>query len=279
MEYHPWKLTRSLYSQRGTKIYETTDSRWVIKVTEDDARSLYELQILLRILAAPPRHSIKPPPSTYGLYGRTPMAGWYAMKRYDGCVERNAFCTTHWRTLAIHVLQFIQDLHHDHRLVHMDIKKTNILVDTDNTEFVVADYEHAESPDSSMAVTCDDDHLWYYMSMGAELYEPVFAWRFDLVALGYLLASLTVEPNDWTFEQECWEKRHGRGQSQEMVLALRTSELAGLEPAVQAYMRRIMDVAWDAPAPPSRAFYRELEALFDGAKIDTCDDGGMRHIR
>jgi hypothetical protein len=263
MDYSPWSITTTLYNKRGTKIYETTDSRWVLKVIGDETQSLYELQILLRIIADPPRHSIKLPPSLYGLYGRIPTAGWYAMKRYNGCVEVNDFCKTQWQTLAIHVLQFLQDFHHGHGLLHMDIKKANILVDTDKTEFIVADYEHAEPPDPKHTADYDENHQWYYLAMGAEIDEPLYSWRFDLVALGYVLVSLTIEPAAWTFEQECWDRRAGKsGLLYDELVALRTQELSGANSMLCKYLERVATVSWAAKEPPSRQFYKSLEALF-----------------
>jgi serine/threonine protein kinase len=185
------------------------------------------------------------------------------MKRYDGCVEVNDFCKTHWRTLAIHVLQFLQDFHHAHGLLHMDIKKPNILVDTDKIEFIVADYEHAEPPSSLRTTDYDENHLWYYLAMGAEIDEQLYSWRFDLVALGYLLASLTVEPKAWTFERKCWNRRDGKNaMPHEELVALRAQELRGANPIVCTYMDRLATVSWTAKEPPPRQFYKDLETLF-----------------
>ena len=263
MDFSPWNVTNVLYNRRGTKIYETSDSRWVLKVIGDETQSLYELQILLRIIASVPRHSIALPPSRYGLYGRTQVAGWYAMKRYDGCVEINEFCKTQWQTLAIHVLQFLQDFHHGHGLLHMDIKKANILVDIDRTDFVVADYEHAEPPDSKRTADYDANHQWYYLAMGAEIDQQLYSWRFDLVALGYVLASLTVEPQCWTFEQKCWDRRTGKGGIlYDEMIAIRSAELSGANSAICKYLERVATIPWAAKEPPSRQFYKSLEAIF-----------------
>jgi len=244
-----------------TEILATSDCRWVIKSVSDTQRSTDELRIILAMLDKKPRHSIELPPA-YGLYGRTPEAGWFALKRYSGHVEVDPYCKNRWRILAIHILQFLQDFHHDHGMAHMDIKKSNILIDRDTHEFVVTDYEHAERPHARRTSVYDADYVWYYMAMGAEMDQPLVSWRFDLVALGYVLASLTVT-SDWTFEKICWNKRKGKGggMSTDEVLALRSNELQGADPVVLAYMDRVKEVAWDATVPP-RDFYKSLEALF-----------------
>lgn len=262
MDYGPWGITTLLYSKRGTEIYSTSDVRWVLKAVDDEQRSLDELRVILAIYYKRPRYAIALPPSLYGLYGRTPNTGWYALKRYAGHVELDPYCKERWRTLAIHVLQFLQDFHHDHGLLHMDIKRANILIDRERQAFVVADYEHADRPSTTLTTSYTDSYKWYYMAMGAELDQPLLSWRLDLVALGYLVASLTVEKSAWTFEQACWDKRDGSGLPSEEVVGLRLQELANVDSTVLAYLEHIKEVDWSAKEPPARSFYVELEELF-----------------
>jgi serine/threonine protein kinase len=262
MDYGPWAITSVLHSKRGTDIFGTTDFRWVLKVVDNSQRSIDELRVVLAIVDKRPRHSIEFPPSMYGLYGRTPSAGWFALRRYSGHVDIDTYCRDRWRIIAVHVLQFLQDFHHDHGLAHMDIKKANILINHDKHDFVVADYEHAETPHTRLTSSYEDEYKWYYMSMGAELDEPLISWRFDLVALGYILASLTSPPQSWQFEKICWDKRRGRGPSTEEALALRAADLASVNPVVADYLEKVKAVEWFLPDPPSRAFYKSLESLF-----------------
>jgi len=186
------------------------------------------------------------------------------MKRYTGEVSLNDFCKANWRILAIHILQFLQDFHHVHRLVHMDIKKGNILYDMAGLNFVAADYEHAEAPSFTHTRHFDDDHKWYYIAMGAELDQPLYSWRLDLVALGYVLGSLTTEPQAWTFEQICWDKRTKPGSLTEAeAIYQRNREIADIiEPQIKAYLALVATLAWDAKDPPPRSFYEELEVIF-----------------
>ena len=88
---------------------------------------------------------------------------------------------------------------------------------------------------------------------------------FDFVALGYLLASLTVDPDCWTFEQKCLDRRDKKGgiMYDEMV-ALRAQELGGVNSVIYKYLERVATVSWTAKEPPPRQFYKSLEALFLG---------------
>lgn len=263
MAYGPWIVTGTLYSRNGTYIYSTVMSQYVIKVMKHDKQLLNEMRVLFSILEAPPRHSLSLPKKVYYLYGQTPEAGWYAMKRYDGHVERNSYCKTHLQTIARHCLQFLQDFHSTQRLVHMDIKRGNILCDMDNTEFVLVDYELADSPSSKQLHELPDDYKWYYFGYGAEMDQPLISWRFDLVALGYVLASLTVAEEDWTFEEESEKKRREKTDStEEELITKRAASLAKADPIVLTYMDKLKEVPWDSKEPPSRMFYEQLEALF-----------------
>lgn len=269
MAYGPWIVSGTLYEKDGTYIYATTNVSYVLKFMTHAEQLLDEMRLLLMIYHNRPRHSIELPKELYGLYGQTTEGGWYAMKRYTGCVDRGStYCKTLWRLVAQHCLQFLQDFHTTYNLVHMDIKRANILVDTHKKEFVVTDYELAESLTSSAYPVLlrdnKDDYKWYFFMYGAELDQPIVAWRFDLAALGYVLASLTAPEEAWTFEADCELKRVGGGSgiTEDELVAKRAAALATADPAVLAYFERIKEVAWDAKLPPSRAFYEELEALF-----------------
>ena len=268
MAYGPWIVSGTLYEKDGTFIYATTNVSYVLKFMTHKVQHLDEMRLLLTMYHNRPRYSIELPKELYGLYGQTSEGGWYAMKRYTGCVDRSSiYCRARWRFIAQHCLQFLQDFHTTYNLVHMDIKRANILVDTYKKEFVVGDYELAESLTSSAYPVLlrdnTDDYKWYFFMHGAELDQPIVAWRFDLAALGYVLASLTAPEEAWTFETDCELKRSSGSEISEAdLVAKRAAALATADPAVLAYFERIKEVAWDSKEPPSRALYEDLEALF-----------------
>jgi len=273
MDYTPWCPYTVLYKKNGTEIVETDYRDWVMKRVNDLPRIRSEIFILLDILKNAPRHSIEVPPLICRYYDYCNAGGWYVMKRYTDEVRCNSFCKEHWKTLAIHVLQFLGDLHHSHRKVHMDIKKGNIFYDKATCNFVVGDYELVQDVSSTITMNLDDSHRWYYLSMGAELTAQTCSWRMDLVALGYVLASLTAPA--WTFEQECFDHRTKEGGKLSMsdIIALRSKEMSEIDPIVTAYLGRVATIAWDSMEPPPRSFYDGLETLFvstseiDGAII------------
>ena len=267
MAYGPWIVMGTLYKKKDVHIYTTSNTGYVLKFMSHGTQLLDEMRLLLLTYNNRPRHSVALPKEIYGLYGQTSEGGWYAMKRYDGYVRCDSmFCRSRWRLIAHHCLQFLQDFHTTYRLVHMDIKRANILVDSYQKEFVVTDYELADTPEwqsQELLGSKENDYKWYYFMHGAELDQPLVSWRFDLVALGYVVASLTVPEEAWTFETDCELKRDGCTKIKEAdLVAKRAAALAKADPAVLAYFERIKEVAWDSKEPPSCAFYEELERLF-----------------
>lgn len=274
-DYIPWSIRQTLFRHRGTNIFQTQNPHWVLKDVEDTDRSIAELGVVLLLWRIPVRHSVELPRDIYRLYGRSPVSGWYALRHYDGHINTHStFCQTHWRTIARHCIQFLQDFHRGLGLVHLDIKKQNILCDVSTATFVVADYEHADKPDLIPTRDYDQCHVWYYLALGAEYDSPLKSWRTDFMALGYVLASITatILGNPWTFDKEFWRCKDENtpvvvgtlpDTDLNRLVRLRECEINGAHPIVLEYLRRIStSVSWSQERPPPQAFYGELEELF-----------------
>ena len=249
-----YNRTNCIYNKNGAMIYDVSSGH-VVKVIDDPEN--HEIRIVRRVMRAKIRSCIEFPEEN-----RSGM-DWYAMRRYDGHLEPDAFGQSHWRSIGVQVLAFLEDFHHGLGLVHMDIKKANILVDRMKGTVHVCDFANAESPAVVIRNLSTFEPLtkWYYVGFGGELDEPMVSWRTDLVALGYLLASL--QPGwSYRFESECWEKRAGRGiLSDEATLELRRNEMRRY-PVLEPYFARLTLLPWTAAEPPARSFYQELAALF-----------------
>jgi hypothetical protein len=243
---------RCIYNKNGSEIYDLSDGR-VVKIIHD--LDSFELAVvrLLRGMNPPLRSCVE-------ILPEPKECDRYAMRHYDGHIEVEAYTRFYWRSIGRQCLAFLEDFHHVTGMAHMDIKKANILINRQTNTFHVADFGNAEYPwkEPRLLREYDANTKWYYLAMGGELDQPVYSWRMDLVALGYMLASL--QPNYvGRFESECWEKREGRGiLTDEATLALRAKDVAALEP----YFARLTIVPWTAAAPPPCSFYQELAELF-----------------
>jgi len=246
--------TICIYNKNGAKIYDISGG-YVVKVISDPEN--HELRIVRRVMRESIRSCVEfPEENRSGI-------NWYAMRRYDGHLEADEFGRSQWRSIGVQILAFLEDFHHGLGMVHMDIKKTNILVDRQQGTVHVCDFANAESPAvvTRHLRTFDPNTKWYYIGFGCEFDQPMVSWRTDLVALGYLLASL--QPNwTWRFEAECWEKREGRGiLGEEATVELRRQEMRRY-PDLEPYFARLTLLPWTAVDPPARSFYQELAALF-----------------
>jgi serine/threonine protein kinase len=241
-----------IYDRNGSKIYDISGG-WVKKVL--DKQMAEELKIAVRVFDAKPRSSVLIREIGYD---------WYVMRRYDGTIQPGPFARSTWRQLAVQMLAFLEDFHHNVGLAHLDIKKGNVLVDLSNRTFHVGDFGNAERPTEAARSlsSFDDNTKWYYVAMGCELTEPHVSWRADFVALGYMLASLQLNEDIWQFEAECWKKRVMDGVlSDEALMELRRKEISRIY-ALEPYFARLVIVPWTAVEPPSRSFYQELAKLF-----------------
>jgi hypothetical protein len=110
------------------------------------------------------------------------------------------------------------------------------------------------------------DFLWYYLEFGAELEKPIASWRFDLTALGYLLARLCWNPeHSDTFIEMCRAaRREGPGSLTPIGLIIqRSHEMArGVGPLLYAYFDMLDAISWYDMDPPPRIFYQGLSSLF-----------------
>lgn len=270
----PWRL-RSPVS--NNTIYHTHDSDFVVKIIPapcqaTDEEIVPELEVLLAVFnnRSRIRHATEFPQRIADFCGTAPGYAWVAMRRYDGCVSLTAgtsvcqeFCRRNWRRLGQQVLAFLEDFHTVCRRVHMDIKAANILVSQEHLEFVVSDFGLSSFPDTRHLSDYTNDYLWYYLEFGAELDQPLIAWKTDLVALGFLLARLTwnSDMNETFIVQTRLARSEGSltSQSPVSIVNLRNTEMQrGVCARLREYFDVLGELEWTAAEPPPRSFYQRL---------------------
>lgn len=275
-QWGPWTATGEvLYDKNGVKIMVTTEPYYVIKVREKSDIAHDELGALCMIRRHRLNYAVHTPRAPTKFCGMTDTHVWFAMQRYAGCLAYDSYARDNWRRIAQDVLAFLTQLHRSCHLIHMDIKVTNILRHHTHPAFVVADYELCDTPNHRLTRDYGPDFRYYYLAMGAELDQPLYSWRMDLTALGYMLAEMTwntVDNNRTTFQAAMYGRRDAAKagisaetatMSDEELVALRDREMAAAHPTVLAYLRKINEgLTWICEFPPPEAFYRELLAFF-----------------
>jgi hypothetical protein len=246
----------------------TTDPAWVLKILNTPSASM-ELAETLIVYSQIPRNAVVFPDTLGALCGTVdPNTIWITMRRYTGsAASEREYCRAHWKSLALAVLAFLEDLHTHTRHVHADIKAANILVDTERSMFAVADYGHMDVPGDKPTRRYSPDHCWYYLAAGADPDQSPRGWRGDLTALGYLLADLIwPEEHSQTFHEQCMSRRALSCEDEVMrkVVELRSLEMSrACGTTLRTYFETLESgLVWDAVRPPPRAFYRALAALF-----------------
>lgn len=273
----PWTTDDTISDVNNKRIVKVTselDGNWVVKIKSNknlaDTRGLEELTEVLRLQQSKVRHMIELPNDAYHMFGQTATEIWFAMKRYDG--HLTSAHRGSWKRLAVYGLEFLQDMHRTHRRVYMDIRPENVLVSYSGglPDFCFADYELVDEICDMKTRDYDLGCRWYFMARGAELDEPMYSWRQDLVALGYLLVNLTKDA-DTPFIDECFNRRDGgrrKHMSIKELLSSRDAEVyRAANPVLQSYLNKIAEVSWKAVEPPSVEFYESLEALFRGCSV------------
>jgi serine/threonine protein kinase len=267
--YSEWGADETLYYNKTHEKRIVTVLRypdWVLKIVRhtdpDGTNNTQELLLLNQMRNDPIRHAIKTPRHLGDAWGLTGTEFWYAMERCSGHIGHQHRAL--WKEVARAGIEFLSDLHRKHGLLHMDIKRQNILVTYDN-KFVVADYELVTRPKTGATCERSQYDRWYYIRYGAEWNQPLACWRMDLTMLGYLLAELLWEGREWQFQREC--TRHMEEDEDALyykdALALRSEEIAKADPTVLSYLAIVAELPWNPwSAPPPVAFYERLLTLF-----------------
>ena len=263
----PWTLGRTISDVNYKKIVEVSTSclcsmfvpaSWVLKIR--DNADLEELTDILNLIRDPPRNMVEVPKDTYHQFGLTPNTVWFAMRNYEGhLTSRHADL---WVTVATACIQFMCDLHTNHRKVYMDFRMENVLVS--GKTVAVADYELVTSVNPKKTKDADRNNRWYYLARGAEMNEWLCSWRHDFVSLGYLLVTLTA--GRLPFVQDFMDRREGFRPNHKSVKDLLKSRNAAIRgaanPTLRSYFDKIEEVKWDSQEPPAPSFYKDLEGLF-----------------
>lgn len=193
----------------------------------------------------------------YGKYG---SYYWFVMEKYTAnCSIGNTFGLDICKFIE-DVIKFLKYLHREHRVIHGDIKLPNILYKEGT--YSVADYELIKEPDNDNICDESDFDNYYFYSYGAKYGMPVFSYRYDLQAVGYMLMVIDNNYKLLPFQKKAhYYYRHRVFDNYFDELNALKNEYE-LPEKIKAYFKLIRRVDWFSLEPPTEDIYDEIITLF-----------------
>ena len=184
------------------------------------------------------------------------MYSWLVMEEYcfDCSIKRNYLFDE--KNFLHSVIKFLKYIHIDHKVVHSDIKLKNILYK--NNQYRVCDFETLNPPTNKYLCDSSNPDNYYYYLYGCEYQKPVFSYRFDLQAVGYMLWSIHNDYKQFEFQniaQKYYEKRYTIDLFDELEKMKKTCKIPE---KIKKYFDIVSKVDWYSLEPPSGEIYDEI---------------------
>lgn len=194
------------------------------------------------------------------LYGKYKHYHWFVMEKYDGdCSNGNIFYIDISKFIES-VIKFLKNLHRVHKVIHRDIKLSNVLYK--EGKYVVADYELIKEPDNDSICDEHDYDNYYYYSYGAEYGKPVLSYRYDLQAVGYMLMVIDNNYEALPFQKKAHRYYNIKSFKNHFEELRKMRDEYEMPERIQAYFKLIESVDWFSLDPPGEDVYDSIIALF-----------------
>jgi len=261
--YKPWRRATAIYCRGNTEIYTLKNyPDWLMKVYYTDISANLEINFIQLTVEEPCRNQVQiysDPSCRFAIHDS--CCYWYIMRKYTAPSLKQL--DTNWQQVGLHILQFLEDVHRKYRRVHMDIKSTNILYESERNRYIVSDYGLCESPRTILTREVNTDFRYYYYRFGAVPDQPFVSYRMDLTMLAYLLLDLTWPSAEAPgFDAAFIRRRNNpreRTPPESAMFAMRDAAIAKASPVVRSLLAAIdRAVPWVTDEPPSASFYEEL---------------------
>ena len=255
-----WTVTQILSSERHrclavVRIAGDFTTDWIMKITPSDDEYKFILKYNLQ------EAGIKLYPDA-DLQAGTYMKHytWFVMERYTtDCFRLDAEVFSVAPFVAA-VMKFLKYLHQTHRMIHGDLKLGNILYKSG--AYYVCDYELLREPENSTICDESDYDSYYYWSYGAQYGKPVYSYRYDFEAVGYMLLEVANGHATLPFQRrahQCYEAKASGNHFPELEALKAQWEVPS---RIGHYFALIKGIEWASLEPPSAAIYDEIAAMF-----------------
>ena len=194
------------------------------------------------------------------LYGKYKGYYWFVMEKYDAdCSNGNIFYIDISKLIES-VIKFLKYLHREHRVIHRDIKLSNILYK--EGKYTVADYELIREPDNESICDEHDYDNYYYYSYGAEYGKPVLSYRYDLQAVGYMLMVMDNKYEALPFQKKAHTYYNMKSFKNHFEELNKLRSEYEMPERIKAYFKLIESVDWFSLEPPGEDVYDSIIKLF-----------------
>jgi len=256
----PWIIQRIIDNDKLRCIAVVTlennpEEEWIIKIQSIKT----EYKFILKYGLA--KYGVKVPDDESISFGRyKKYFYWHIMEKFDtDCFKKNTF-TLNESEFVKSVITFLKYLHREHKVIHGDIKLQNILYK--DGRYAVCDYEAIREPELSTVCDESDYDNYYYYSYGAEYGKPVFSFRYDLNAVGYMLMVIYNNYELLTFQKVAHVYYRNKSFDNNFDELDEYKKELKIPDKLQTYFKIIERVDWSDLEPPAEEIYDEIIQLF-----------------
>jgi hypothetical protein len=189
---------------------------------------------------------------------------WYIIEEYCfDCSRKIIGLTNIEKKLIPTIINFLRYLHIKQKAIYGDLKLKNVLYKNGN--YVMCDFESIKNPNNDEL--CDEykSSNYYYYYIGCEYNKPIWSYRTDLEAVGYILwyiingyKFLDFQVNaQYYYEKDYEANRYSKLES------LKYNDFENMPLIVNKYFEIISRIDWFNLEPPSSEIYDEIIKLLD----------------
>lgn len=236
---------------------------WIMKITDD----INEFNNLNKYELNNEKYGLIIPNNDYYSNGKIVSADttfmWFVMEEYCFDCSSNEFKNLQLNEKKIlkSVILFLKYIHRKYNIIHGDLKLKNILYK--NNEYRVCDFETLRKPKNTYL--CDENHFnnYYYYLHGCEYNKPVYSYRYDFQALGYILWNIYNDYKRFEFQKlaQLYYERQEYNNKYEKLEILKSSLV--IPDKIKKYFDIISKIDWYCLDPPAEEIYNEILNLYD----------------
>jgi serine/threonine protein kinase len=236
---------------------------WIMKITDD----MNEFYNFAKYELNTKEYGLLLPNNDYYSNGKIVSGGltfmWFVMEEYcfDCSTVEYKNINLDEKKIIKSVVLFLKHIHRKYNIIHGDLKLKNILYK--NNEYRVCDFETLRKPKNTYL--CDENHFnnYYYYLHGCEYKKPVYSYRYDLQALGYILWNILNKYEKFEFQRlaQIYYERQENYNKFEKLEIIKNSLV--MPDKIKSYFQIISRVDWNCLDPPPEEIYQEILNLYE----------------